>query len=394
MARPPPPSRVPPPPLLPLFLLSAFLLLLPPSSSSSSRRRCPARPARIPGAAPLDTPRPRPATAAPPGCGGCGMELPHRAGTPRCAGCGMELPHGDGTPRCAGCGMWSILTRLGPAVCRVRDGASAPSRDPAVCRVRDGASALSRDPTVCRVRDVEHPHPAGTPGCGGCGMELPHGDGTPRCGCSIPHDPHRGVRAPCGSSIRLIPGMLPQRSGGHGRRDRVCAAGAPLPRQIACPGLVWFWVGACSRLSGRGRCSRRCFILRGGILPSTKLLLSCRCCPSPALCRVLPRFKTPPERIYTGNSHGITGSWHGLGWKGPQSSPHPNRMMKDTFHQTGRCKGPFFPPSSGGLAELTWQHSGVLQPHLHSAAQGSLRLHHHLYSNLDFTHQSPCQRSP
>ncbi|XP_074389333.1 uncharacterized protein LOC141727181 [Zonotrichia albicollis] len=96
----PRPAASSPPPLSPLCLPPP-----PPPPSSSSCRRCPARPARIPGAAPLDTPRPRPAPAAPPGCGGCGMELPNGAGTPRCGGCGMELPHTAGTPRCGRCGM-------------------------------------------------------------------------------------------------------------------------------------------------------------------------------------------------------------------------------------------------------------------------------------------------
>ncbi|KAL2294080.1 hypothetical protein Nmel_007801, partial [Mimus melanotis] len=123
----------------------------------------------------------------------------------------------------------------------VRDGAPAWSRDPEMREMQDGAPAWSRDPEMREMQDGDE---------GGSGW-------------SSRTDP--GRRGP-----RLIPGMLPQRSGVPGRRAQVCVARVPLPRQTAGPGLVWF---ACPHLSGSGRCSRRCCTLRGGILPSTNFCL-------------------------------------------------------------------------------------------------------------------------
>ncbi|XP_037979200.1 uncharacterized protein LOC119695240 isoform X2 [Motacilla alba alba] len=155
-----------------------------------------------------------------------------------------------------------------------------------------------------RVRDGA-PARTGTPRCRGGGMEHRQAGSGLRAGAPSPTG--LGPRGP-----RLIPGMLPQRSGVRGRLEQVCVprGSSPAANRMFRASLV---LGGCLPSSSRERTlftkvfypPRRNFALHK--------LLSCRCCPSPALCQALPRFKIPPEHPHKdlARDHRIM-AWFGL----------------------------------------------------------------------------------
>ncbi|XP_064260443.1 basic proline-rich protein-like [Passer domesticus] len=334
----PRPAASSPPPLSPLCLPPppppppAAVAALPAPRGSRGRCRW-----THPGAAPP--------AAAPPLRAGCGMELPRGAGTPRCAGCGMELPRGAGTPRCAGCGM--ELPRGagtprspadpgdGPPVLRIRTPRFPADPEDPHPALGIGTPLSPADPggapPVLGIRTPRFPaDPGGAPAA--LGIRTPRspadpGDGPPALGIGTPLSP-----ADPGGALAAL---RCARTAGAGLRGR---GSSPAANRMFWANLV---LGGCLP-SSITCCSGRCFALRGGILPSANFCLvgAVQTLRSAGRCLGLK----PLLNIHTGSSHGITGLWHGLGWKGPQSSPHPSSqaMGRDTFQQTGRCKGPFF----------------------------------------------------